>query len=88
MQEPSPVWSAIIFANGAQRHVKAPFLAHVDFLWSRCIVCNAWKKVLVSCGAVTKSFFFLGGEAEAVWGGGGGGEAEAVWGEASPPHTP
>ena len=64
---PPPPWSSKI---GAQRLVKVPFLAQIDFSWSRYILYNAnryknWpEKVLVSCGAVTKSF---GGEAGAFW---------------------
>ena len=31
---PHPMRSAKIFANGAERPVKAPFLAQIDFSWT------------------------------------------------------
>ena len=76
--------STKIFANSAQRPVKAPFLAQIDFSWKSIgakMLLYIYSSYICSCGAVTK--FYWGGGGGGVRGGGGG-KLELL-GEVPPP---
>ena len=67
------------FTNGAQRLVKAPFLAQIDFSWSKDAKNKNWPREKY-WSVVVQSQNHLGG-------GGGGGKLELL-GEKLPPASP